>query len=58
MGKDKWENSINDFATDFNMEFSDLHQPNETTFTNKYKDIIMPLSTIAKNGGFRCDWTY
>jgi hypothetical protein len=58
MGKDKWENSINDFATDFNMEFSDLHQPNETTFTNKYKDIIMPLSTIAKNGGFRCDWVY
>jgi hypothetical protein len=40
------------------MKFSDLRQPNETIFTSKYKDIIMPLSAIAKNGGFRCDWVY
>lgn len=58
MGKDRWENSIGDFASDFKMEFSDLRKPDNDIFTKKYKEIIMPLSTFAKNSGFDCDWVY
>ena len=58
MGKDRWQTNIVDFSTDFNMEFSDLQKPNSEIFTKKYKEIILPLSTLAKNSGFNCDWTY
>lgn len=58
MGKDRWQENISDFATDFNMQFSDLRQPNDAIFTNKYKEIIIPLATLAKNSGFNCRWVY
>ncbi len=58
LGKDKWQATITDFATDFNMEFSDLVKPNTDVFTTQYKQLIMPLSTLAKNNGFDCDWVY
>ncbi len=58
MGKDQWQKSVGDFAADFNMEFSDLKIPDNEVFSSKYKEIIMPLSTIAKNSGFDCDWVY
>ncbi len=58
MGKDRWENSISDFSTDFKMEFSDLRKPDNKIFLNKYKEIITPLSILAKNSGFDCDWVY
>jgi hypothetical protein len=52
MGKDRWQTNIIDFSTDFNMEFSDLQKPNSEIFIKKYKEIILPLSTLAKNSGF------
>ncbi|SMN10897.1 hypothetical protein SPBRAN_1072 [uncultured Candidatus Thioglobus sp.] len=58
MGKDRWQENISDFATDFNMQFSDLRQPNNDIFISKYKEIIMPLSVLAKNSGFNCEWAY
>lgn len=58
MGKDQWQNTIGDFSTDFKMEFSDLRKPDNEIFTDKYKEIIMPLSILAKNSGFDCDWVY
>ncbi len=45
-------------CNDVEMEFSDLKQPNPEIFTQKYQEIIMPLSTLAKNSGFDCDWVY
>ncbi len=52
MGKDKWQSTIGDFSTDFKMEFSDLIKPDNDIFSNKYKEIMLPLSTLAKNSGF------
>ena len=40
------------------MGLSDLRQLNNKVFLTKYKEIIMPLSTLAKNSGFNCDWVY
>ena len=58
MGKDRWQNTINDFSNDFKMEFSDLQKPKNETFATKYREIIMPLATLAKNSSFDCNWVY
>ncbi|CAC9612445.1 hypothetical protein [uncultured Gammaproteobacteria bacterium] len=58
MGKDYWQVNISDFSVDFKMEFSDLRNPNNDIFVSKYKEIIVPLSVLAKNNGFNNEWTY
>ncbi len=58
MGKDRWQNTIIDFVNDFKMEFSDLQKPEHETFSAKYREIIMPLSILAKNSSFNCNWVY
>jgi len=58
MGKIKWENSIVDFVDDFRVDYSDIRKMKIDLFAHKYKDIIIPLSNLAKNSDFNFDWEY
>lgn len=58
MGKIKWENTIIDFVDDFKVDYFELRKIESNVFAHKYKDIMIPLSNLAKNSDFNYGWEY